>query len=375
VDEAFPYLERTLEKVKVVGPRLSASPAEADFARWLGDELRKMQLTVEEEEFRALSTYSFFYCGIWGLFMVAFLLLWFSNWLAVPLALFALFLTYCNLNTVPLLATLFTRKKSLNVLARNTDSPRVILCAHLDSARTSLFFDPRFAVSPRLSLLLTILASVWMTVVVLLYAVLGYPWLRWLGVPAFMYLGFLFVLHVHRECCMPPSPGVNDNGSGVAVALELAFRLKKMNLPFWVLFTGAEESGTFGALHFWKRYKSLLQSRIPVINLDNLGAGRLTLATLEGMWEIVASPEDLCREIKAAALEKGITLLERPYLGLSTDATVFLKRGGRAVTMIGLDERGLPPNWHWITDRLENLHRPNLEQAVIVLEEWAKRYV
>jgi len=375
VDEVFPYLEKVLQKVGAIGPRLSTSFQEAEFARWLEEELYKMDFVVEKEDFKALSTYSFFYCGIWGMFLGAFCLLWFSRWLALPLVLFALFLTYCNLNTIPLLATSFTRRKSVNVLAKNTDSPRFILCAHLDSARTSLFFNPRFAVSPRLSLLLNIVSSIWVTVVVLLYAFLGYGWLRWLGWPAFLYLLFLFVLHLHREFWMPPSPGANDNGSEVAVALELASRLKKTGLPFWVLFTGAEESGTFGALYFWKKYRELLQDGVPVINLDNLGAGRLTLASMEGMWEIFTSWEDLRREIKAAALGKGITLLERPYLGLSTDATVFLKRGGRALTIIGLDERGLPPNWHWVTDTLENLHRPNLKNAVVMLEEWAQRHV
>ncbi len=375
MDEVFPYLEKVLQKVEAIGPRLSTSFQEAEFARWLEGELYKMDFVVEKEDFKALSTYSFFYCGIWGMFLGAFCLLWFSRWLALPLALFALLLTYCNLNTVPLLATLLTRRKSVNVLAKNTDSPRFVLCAHLDSARTSLFFSPRLVVSPRLSLLFNIASSVWVAVVVLLYAFLGYGWLRWLGLPASLYLLFLFVLHFHREFCMPPSPGANDNGSGVAVALELASRLQKANLPFWVLFTGAEESGTFGALHFWERHKDLLRSGVSVINLDNLGAGRLTLASMEGMWEVFASSEDLRREIKAAALEKGITLLERPYLGLSTDATVFLKRGGKAVTIIGLDERGLPPNWHWVTDTLENLHRPSLKNAVVMLEEWAKRHV
>ncbi|NLJ39744.1 MAG: Zn-dependent exopeptidase M28 [Candidatus Atribacteria bacterium] len=45
---------------------------------------------------------------------------------------------------------------------------------------------------------------------------------------------------------------------------------------------------------------------------------------------------------------------------LSTDATPFLARGYRALTLIALNKKGLPVNWHWKTDTIDAVEPENL---------------
>jgi len=168
---------------------------------------------------------------------------------------------------------------------------------------------------------------------------------------------------------MPLSPGGNDNGSGVAVALELARLLADGDISFWVVFTGAEESGTWGALQFMKQYASTIRD-IPIINLDNVGGGTITVATHEGMWPTYAAPPRLVSSFRK--LEVPFPVHFRPYLGLSTDATPLLARGFQAITIIALDEKGIPVNWHWANDSIEAVDTDNLERVVSLVMRWVE---
>jgi hypothetical protein len=183
----------------------------------------------------------------------------------------------------------------------------------------------------------------------------------YLGIIPSLYLFFLFLGHIHREFFMPFSPGGNDNGSGLAVALVASKILKGEGIPFWVVFTGSEESGTYGAEAFMNEYKELLKNSF-ILNLDNLGAGKLTIATEEGMWSIFRVKQGWLDIIKKSSEESEVNF--RPYLGLSTDATVFLARGYNAGTLIALDKRGFPVNWHWFTDTVDGLEVKNLNDGV-----------
>ncbi len=111
------------------------------------------------------------------------------------------------------------------------------------------------------------------------------------------YLILLSVGHIHREFFMEPSPGGNDNGSGVTVCLEVARQLANENIPFWVVFTGSEESGTNGALAFEKKYRSIIGESF-ILNCDNCGAGHLVAASKEGMWSVFNSDRRLIEQVK-----------------------------------------------------------------------------
>jgi hypothetical protein len=53
--------------------------------------------------------------------------------------------------------------------------------------------------------------------------------------------------------------------------------------------------------------------------------------------------------------------------GAYTDALPFLMKGYRAVALWCEELPGIPPNWHWTTDVLENVRPTDLERAKTVV--------
>ncbi|QBS37430.1 M20/M25/M40 family metallo-hydrolase [Thermaerobacter sp. FW80] len=163
-----------------------------------------------------------------------------------------------------------------------------------------------------------------------------------------------------------PVNGANDNGSGVAVALALARRWARQPLPgieLLLAFTGAEETGMRGMAalleHPW--FPRTAPGGVAVVNVDNVGAGRLHYLTAEGMllpvrydpW-LVAQARRLAEELPAGLLTPG----PRPLL--PTDALVAAARGIPAITFLATGPGGRIPHYHWHTDRLEHVDRGHL---------------
>ncbi len=363
--ESTPLFELVLHKLKEIGARPSASEKERTFLEFLKDVLLSLNLSVDWETFPALSTYTWPYLLLWGGFVQAGLLLrWAPLWSLVT-GLIVPFVEYWELSTLPFFSSLFRRRSSHNLIGKNGNEPEVVLLAHVDSATPSIFFHPHFVVHPRLSLVCVVGSSLLVVILSGLWILIPNNVWWWIALVPSSYLLFIALGHVHREFLIKPSPGGNDNGSGVAVALELARVLKEKNFPFWVVFTGAEESGTWGALHLARKHEGVLR-KTPIINLDNLGVGRLTLATREGMWRIYDADAALLERL--GRIGRSLSFSLRPYLGLSTDATPLLARGFRAVTIIALGEKGIPVNWHWYTDTVDTIDRKNLEKAVKLVQ-------
>lgn len=355
-----------LAKLKELGPRPSASRKEREFLRFVRETLASFGLAVEWDEFRVPSTYTWSYLVLWlGLAQAGLLSKTFPLWSATS-SLMLLFVEYWELATFPIISRLFRFRTSANVVGKWGENPEVVIVAHADSATPSIFFHPRFVMNPRISLLLFVASSLIVTGSSILSALFATRVWWWIALFPSLYLLFLALGHIHRELGMRPSPGGNDNGSGVAVALELSRILREKGIPFLVAFTGAEESGTWGALRLAEKYGSLLRGK-PIVNLDNIGKGTLTVATKEGMWKIYDAAPSLLKEFQELRVS---SLAFRPYLGLSTDATPLLARGFEAVTVIALGENGLPVNWHWHTDTVEAVDRENLNQAVNLVTTW-----
>jgi len=357
-------LEEIISKIRELGPRPTGSDKEREFSIWIEDKLKSFGLDTEVQSFKVVPTYSYPYIILWGLLVSSIFFILINRFFPFLLALFITLLEFRELDTFHNITNLFRSKASQNVIGKNSDRPKLVIMAHIDSARTSIFFHPKFVTSPRISILLTTSSS--LAILILTFLNLIFPLKLWfyLGLIPSLYLLFLIVAHLHREIFMGFSPGGNDNGSGVIIALCGAEALTEENIPFWVIFTGGEESGTYGAEALERRYGELFKDAF-ILNLDNLGAGKLTVATEEGMWKIFKVKEDWLNVIKECS--EGIDVDFRPYLGLSTDATVFLARGYNAGTIIALDERGFPVNWHWYTDSIDFLERKNLIDAINIV--------
>ena len=311
------------------GTRLERAAAE-----WLASFLRRRGFDVEVQRFRAPAS--------WG-----------PEVLAVSLALglgaacgwegFAAaglygFLAYFSGWPRPW-QSLFTRAISQNVITEAGQGPRtLVLMAHYDTAKTYFVYHPARVRAFRVQFL----ANAMLATLAPLFA-----W--WGGYPA-LAVGGYFLLQAAglawRELRAQYVNGANDNASGVAVATQLFFDLVAAPPEGWrvlLALTGAEEVGAVGA-------QELVRSgRVPdhawILNLDNVGAGELFYATGEGMLAFYRYRGPLLRAARSLEGARPVA-----YRLAYFDTLPFARQGRSVLTLVRLTG-GVPPHWHWPSDR------------------------
>lgn len=266
------------------------------------------------------------------------------------------------------------RHPSQNVIADRPSGARctVVLVAHYDTQKGSWLFAPRIV--PYLRALFT-----------LAYAVLAVVWLLTIvqAVGGRIPVGLLYTVHgalaliaaffVASGVTGRHTNGANDNASGVALLLALADRagLFPPDVRVRMLFTGSEEVGMRGMAAYLDAYASEHAAASTVfVNVDNVGAGTLKVLRGEGMLRYVPYDEELVK----LALHVGARLApghvrKLHNLLLPTDGLVPASRGYRAVTLVGADERGRFPHYHWHTDTPEHIDPQALETHLAYLEQ------
>jgi aminopeptidase YwaD len=103
------------------------------------------------------------------------------------------------------------------------------------------------------------------------------------------------------------TPGAQDNASGVAVLLELARTLPKLNLPFRLrfVFFGAEEVGLLGSKAYLDRHRVDLQRCELLFNMDSVGG--------KDIWI------DMRGGVRNVSSAKGVSQLPREYVDKASD--------------------------------------------------------
>jgi hypothetical protein len=368
MSRAYQHVQYLAEKI---GPRGSCTAAERAAADYINAELSQLNLELTEDPFTAVTSFSWVFGLIDLLFIIAALLFPLQPMFAFIIALVTFFAFVLETSTFPFLSIFLPKKKSQNLVARvparSKKIRKVIITAHYDSSRSALNFSPQMVKGFRRSYLLMVAA---MILEVILYAlgalttILPTTLLWYLSLPGALYLLFTLLTLLHREIFGKYTPGANDNASGVAVLLEVAKVLSRLPLltsEVTLVATGAEESGTNGALAYLRQHRPSKDTY--VINLDNLGTGRLTVVTQEGILGVKPSSPELLTCAQEVAAEKKVELEFAPYHLLTTDGTVFLMRGYRTVSLMAFDEEGLIPNWHWPTDQATYVDPVNLDAA------------
>lgn len=367
MSQAYRHVHHLAE---TIGPRGSCTEAEKKAADYIKTELGRLKLDLKEEQFKAVTSFSWVFGLIDLLFILAALIFPARPNGGMFLALFAFIAFILESSTFPFLSRLIPKKNSQNVVARiparSKPIRQVIITAHYDSSRSALNFAPKLVKDFRRSYLLMV-GAMGMEVVLYALAVLTpiSPLLLWiLSLPCALYILVTFLTLLHRELAGEYTPGANDNASGVAVLLEVAKILTRFPLittEVTLVATGAEESGTNGALAYLRRHRPAKNTY--VINLDNLGIGQLTAVTAEGILGTKAAAPELLSLAKTVAAEKKVDLRFAPYHLLTTDGTVFLMRNYPTVSLMAFDEEGLLPNWHWPTDQASFVNPDNLNAA------------
>ena len=172
-----------------------------------------------------------------------------------------------------------------------------------------------------------------------------------------------------------PSPGANDNGSGLLVLLDLAKRFSKKpqaDVDVHFLATGAEEAGFFGVRNYLRRHKELGRHDTFFINLDSVGGGELHWVVGEETLENIAYPAQGIDVLSDVERRSGGPVLPRIKIGAPTDAGPIARQGYRVLTLIGLENKSIPPNFHKASDTFEKLDPDVLKQAAGAVENFVR---
>ncbi len=382
---------RTL--IETFGARPATSESEARLRDYLARRLQKKGLKTFTQPFRTVPSFTTAWLVVSLMYVVSTAGVWLLSGLgAVLFALLSLAgsLLYWGLVSGRWdVMKLFPQRESANLIAiapaQGAVKRRVVLMGHIDSTRATLLWHPKtvknFGKSfilqtvilalHSMGALLVISASFWQELALLAGMA------RWLMVPgALVSLWGLFVL-IHRERALDWVQGANDNGSGTAVVLSLMEHLADNPLEeteVWGVFTGAEEVGTpAGAFAFEHEYGYQLRDAEFLI-IDHVGLGEPRYLLAEAMLprqkahpEMVNRFESLARQHPEWNLKSSAV----PH-GAYTDALPFLIHRYRAIALWCEQEPGIPPNWHWRTDTLENVSPHDLERVRKVLEAYIK---
>lgn len=305
--------------------------------------------------------------------------------LGFGLVLFAATSVYLDLNArFYLLRRLFFRRTSQNVVSRgrSTDSPaRLVISAHLDTARGGGFSGSRMRIFARLDRVLPFPFSplrlvFWSTalIVPILGARLAGLDSDWLSLVQLVpTLVLLLALYGFLDNALSKVvEGANDNASGVATALGLAAELerdKPENLDVWVVLTGGEECLMQGMRSFLRSHREDLEPRSTyLVNLDSVGRGEVRYELGEGpavTFEFHSRLTELCEAIAEADREDGNRFKASPLRhGFATDALPARLAKIPSTTVSCLEPGAyVPANHHQESDRVESLDPQALERA------------
>lgn len=242
---------------------------------------------------------------------------------------------------------------------------RVVLCAHLDTHRTPVFYSSKLwyaAFNFLVSLaFLSMLAG---TVLYGLSAAYDWVWVRWVSLALAGIQIFAIALCLQADFT-PYSPGANDNASGVAIALAVAERLRRAPLAHTevhLAFTGSEEVGDYGMAAYLDHPSSGRDRDTIYVVLDEVGLGQVKYLRSDGLilrHRTHPRALALAREVKQRLPE--LNIIEGAGVAY-TDALQATKRGLIALTVctVPAPESGMESHWHRMTDRVETLNPDDL---------------
>ena len=264
------------------------------------------------------------------------------------------------------------RRPSQNVTgvipSKKTVQARVVLCAHLDTHRTPVFFSSQVWYSVfSLLLTLTFLSMAAGAVVFGLGAILAWPAARWIALFAFPMQVFSLAMCLHADFT-PYSPGANDDASGVGVILGLVQRLlveRLENTQVHLAFTGCEEVGSYGIQAYLDRHSQELGDQVVYIILDEVGIGKIKYLTADGLvLKHKTHPRALALGREISATHPDLQVVERTGLAY-TDALSVTKRGLAALTVCTeVDPKAEKvSHWHQMSDTIETLQPETLDRA------------
>lgn len=363
--DAMGFLRRLQSQV---GARRAGTEGEAQARAWLMNVLSDLRVQAEEIEYKFIGSPLARYSISMLLNLVLFVLLLFSRLLHPIIVLLGVVLQQIYVSRLhPRLMLRLARTKSKNILVsldkpfeehlENPEKPAVLICAHYDTPQNLPRWIVRMmkilnSVGPLLTMtLLGLFAWLFLETVfelmVMVFGVgaavdaalrdswnqVGYWIMIAVFVPQLVLISIYMLDMLLRE--HGDSPGADDNGSGVALVLEMIDRLREApaaNLETFFAFWGAEELGLYGSRQFVRQYGGKLdKNNTYIINADVVGVGETLLVhTGQGVAfrrrtdpEIVSALIDICEQHDVAFTRSW----ESPISGGSSDHAEWMDRG------------------------------------------------
>ncbi len=245
---------------------------------------------------------------------------------------------------------------------------RVVLCAHIDTHRTPVFYSSErwyslFSVLIGLCFLSMVVAAVGFG----LAAWLGWGWMRWAALLPLSIQLAAAVLCIQADLT-PYTPGANDNASGVAACLALAGRLSRQPLQHTavhVAITGCEETGDWGIRAYLKDHAAELGAQPLFLILDEVALGDVKFLTRDGLLlKHSTHPMALEYARRAYAAQPGLRVTEGPGLAY-TDALVVTQHGLPALTICTVPGKDGPAShWHQMSDTVQHISASDLDNTL-----------
>lgn len=140
----------------------------------------------------------------------------------------------------------------------------------------------------------------------------------------------------------------------------------------WFVALGASSLDHAGMRAFLRQHRSDVRGCF-VVNLDCVGAGELSVLTREGLDVTRRCDRRLARLLSGAASDLHVPLAQKSYDWNSTDAHVAMRSSMRSVTLMGVDESGLPALSRTTADLPENVSGDQAAQVAEVVTEMIRR--
>jgi len=242
---------------------------------------------------------------------------------------------------------------------------RITLIGHLDSNKQRFLFptNPPSLLKPIQTVSQGVL---WLNAAFsLLRMFRRRPLNRWDAFTVGLVLSNLIMLVNDEQ--QPYVEGANDNASAVAVLLGIAEQLAVTPLKHTevtLLFTGCEEVGCIGLLRYLERNQPPRQKHY-FIDLEMVGTGNICYVTKHGVSHLTAyTPDPELEALAERAATKHLPLAIAGKDMLIVEEVATLDRlGYKALCIAGYNQEGYLPNWHRVSDKLENIQPGTLSRA------------
>jgi len=372
---------------ETIGPRGSTTSAEAAAAEYAFGELKQLGLRPVIESFRGARSAWAPFSLLFGFVIAAGLLFLFAGRLGaivgLGLSTAALVSALVEMRFRPnplrwLLPTGTSQNVWATVDAEVSAAEQVVLVAHLDTHRTPLVFSTDGWV--RLFGKLVPIGLGCAVLLIVLFALgVGLPWpaLRYVSIaPLGVALGIL-ALTLQADFT-PYTAGANDNASGVGVVLDLAARLAAKPLSHasvWVLLTGCEEVGCYGADAFLGAHRNEL-GRAVWIPIDTVGSRDADpvylieerfLATTRSHPDLIHLADGISKDHPEWRVNPVLTA------GAYTEGAIGTKHGLRVLTLGSRTRSGAMSEWHRPTDTVGNVSEATIEATESFVWELLER--